>query len=163
MNSLRKIQDVLQKKPIPMGLVYIPSRGATQEELNETEKNISRSLPQEIKLILNKWNGLHLDIINFFGCGNTEGSINNIEENQLENYGYENDLGLLSFADDPSGYLYLIDEAGQIYSFDLKLNKLDSMANSLDEFICEIVFGPRAKDFAGEEWMNDLVKSGLIN
>lgn len=152
MKLIRTLEKVIDSGIIPKGLLYVPSSGASEEEIDMVEKLIDKKLSEFHKAILKRWNGLHLDIINFFGCINVAGSIHSLVENQPSAYELiEIEKAYISFADDPVAYLYIEGEEGDIEIVDIKSGNREHVAHNLEEFICDYVFGSRAEEFAGFE------------
>lgn len=58
----------------------------------------------------------------------------------------------IDFANDPSGFIYGEDVAGNIVSFDSSCGELEIIASGMDDFFCRLVFGKDAEMFAGKEW-----------
>jgi hypothetical protein len=164
MNIVEKLEQVIASNIIGEELLFAPSKGISKEKMLELDIAFNNLLSEDLKSLLRKWNGLHLDIINFFGFGDPlEGSINSMEENQLKNYHVYNYKDFLAFADDPAAYLYLQSPSGEIYTFDLKNSYMDRVSSSLEDFICNYVFGKRAAEFAGDEWFDEVKAAGLID
>jgi SMI1-KNR4 cell-wall len=162
MSPKEKIEIVLSNKKLLGSLVFVPSSGVSDLELAKAEKHVGTILPLSLKNILKCWNGLHLDIINFFGCGEVEDPIHKIEENQPNNYEIYNKNFFVAFGDDPAAFLYLFDKNEKIYSLNLKSSQIEFLSENLEDFICNLVFGERAREFAGEEWEQELIDAGIL-
>ncbi|WP_182871536.1 hypothetical protein, partial [Stieleria mannarensis] len=109
--------------------------------------------------MLQEWNGIGLEIIRFFGCGTNAEEIGRLGEYVVHN----SDMpGVITIGSDASGFAYLEDLSGAVYSLHTGEHRLDLVASDLEEFVCDVVFGSRAEQFAGTDWMDELKEHGLV-
>lgn len=160
-----KIDAALEKKVISKNLSTIPAEGATEDQIMEEEASLSRAFTNQHRTFLRKYNGLNADMINFYGCGNNlEKGISRITEWQFDKYDEEDQdiLQYLIVGDTPSGQMILEDKKGEIYIFAYDGLPIEKTATSLEDFICNYVFGKRAAEFAGDEWLDEVKAAGLL-
>ncbi len=70
--------------------------------------------------------------------------------------------GVVLFGDDPSGFIYGENKYGEILSFDTQSGNVKLIAADMEEFFTELLFGPDAARFAGQEWLEELRAAGLL-
>lgn len=160
MKELEKIQQVISSNLLLKDLCFIPSKGASKEEIAQEETKIGHNFSASHLTFLMKWNGLILDVISFFGCNNTEGAIRSLCDNQFD----FNKHDLLVIASDPAGFLYGYSlKDGQIFSVDSHGGEKKRVASNLEDFICNYLFGSRSGEFGGSSWLEELGNSGVLN
>ncbi len=162
---VNKIDMALEKKVISKNLSTVPEKGATEDQIMKEEAYLSRPFTSQHRTFLKKYNGLNADMINFYGCGNDlKKGISKITEWQFDKYDEENQdlLQYLIVADTPSGQMILEDKNGEIYIFAYDGLPIEKTASSLEDFICNYVFGKRAAEFAGDEWFDEVKAAGLL-
>lgn len=155
------IERVINSKLLTLGLSYIPERGATEEELAILNSSLPRRLSDSHATLLRRWNGLNLDSIRLYGATPTPGELRGLVESQFEEL-TELD-GAIAFGNDPTGFIYCESESGEIVSVDSQTGKVSHQADTLDAFFGQLVFGPRAAEFAGESWLNEIKAAGLLS
>lgn len=160
MNGVAVIEKVLQSPLLSPGLTLVPPDGATDAELAEEEGLLPRPLSEQHRRLLHRWNGIDLEVIRFFGCGQAIEGIGRLSTAQLKP---DSGDGLLVVGSDPSGFIYLETSMGRIYSFDTDGGDLDEDAAGLDDFIGRVVFGKDAASFGGEDWLEALRSAGLVH
>ncbi|WP_010304014.1 SMI1/KNR4 family protein [Candidatus Odyssella thessalonicensis] len=154
----RKINKVVNSGILIKGIYFLPNNGATEEEIKLTNKTLPHSLSLEYQQFLKYWNGINLDIIRLFGCGNVEPPLSNLLENQFD----YNNKGLVIIGSDPAGFLYAENKDGEILSIDTDGGEFHTVADNFTDFICDYLFGVHAHEFAGEDWLNELKDHQLI-
>lgn len=117
---------------------------ASTSELDETESRLGVLLPEALKALLGRWNGASLDVVRFVPCGQLRHEPEGVY-----------------FADDPAGFMYFIQPSGAVLSLDTDDGDTRVVASDVEDFLSGYVFGPRAIDFAGNEWANELAQAGL--
>lgn len=159
MNFLIKVENVLSSNLLINELTFIPQLGAALEQIVNEEKFMIRPLSEQHKELLKKWNGINLDVIQFFGC-DTSQSDAELKNNQ-ELLPREIKKGII-IASDPSGFLYIEDEEGKIFLLDTDGGQISIIASSLEDLICNYIFGNRAEEFGGKEWKRELEENKII-
>jgi hypothetical protein len=154
---VKKILDIKNSSLLHERLYFFSEHGASDEEIENAERSFGYKLDKYYKQILKKWNGLDLHFLRIFSVSESETEVPNIFSNQDE------DLpNMLAFGSDPAGFLYLFDKNGAVYTFDYDGGGLEVTADNLEDFICNYAFGPRAAEFAGEEWLQELKDAGIV-
>lgn len=159
MTPVEIIERVLETQVLKKSLTYIPDTGATLEELTSLSKNLPRELSGSHVCLLGRWNGINLDIVRIFSASSTNTELRSLTESQLGRI--EGVTDAIFFGDDPSGFLYLEDSLGEIYSLDSQSGNVRQVAVNLVDFFARLVFGKDAADFAGDDWHRDLKRVGL--
>jgi len=166
MTAVSKIRELLsprvrQSDLLSENLTVVPSRGATLESLSRLEQELPRPLSESHRALLSLWNGLDLDVVRILGVPPVEDGITPITACQ----GSASEDPLLAasvaFASDPSGFVYFELPDGRVYEWDHDGGDTRIVASNIDEFIDHLVFGGRAAEFAGEEWLVELRALGL--
>lgn len=161
MNFIAILQKVIDSNVLIKELTVVPQNGASNEEIIKEEPFLSRSLSVQHKELLKKWNGINLDVIRFYGCGLEKAGIGSLRNSQKLTPSIIQ-KGII-IGSDPAGFIYIEDEKGSIYSLDTDGGEVLRIASSLEDFICNYLFGKRAKDFGGESWEEELRENGLIS
>lgn len=158
MNIVKKIEKILKTSLLSKGLCYIPAHGASPEAISEEEKILNRSLSETHKEFLSHWDGINLEVVRLFGCKEDK-ETRKLSKNQFELPEKGNPI---FFASEPTGFIYAYDKQENVYSIDTDGWEITKTADSLDEFICDFVFGKRAAEFAGDDWYEEVKAHGLI-
>ena len=160
MNIINKIEDVLISGILNKNLTVVPNKGASIEEINKEEKSLSRVFSQQHRNLLKKWNGIDLEVISFYGCNEPEDTLECLRNNQeLLPSAISKRIIIGS---DPAGFIYIEDESGKFFLLDTDGGEIAEIASSIEDLICNYVFGKRAKEFGGEEWEQELRDNKLI-
>ena len=160
MSAVETIEKALATDLLMDDLTIVPERGADDAEVAVEEGRLSRRLSQQHKRLLSRWNGIGLEVVRFFGCGDSTGEVGRIADFQVAyDFGLE---GVIVIGSDASGFAYLEDGHGRIHSFDTDGGTVKQIANDLDDFLDRVVFGAGAAEFSGEEWLTEVRESGLI-
>jgi hypothetical protein len=167
MTAVSKIRELLSPRVRASGLlirdlIHVPSVGVTPEHLASVEPALPRPLSESHRAILSVWNGIDLDVIRILGIPPVERGILPITKWQ----GFVPDgpefSNAIAFACDPAGFLYVELPDGSVHSSDHDGGGAKRIASSIDEFIEDVIFGKRATEFAGDEWLQELRALGLV-
>lgn len=141
--SLRSfIEQVLTSGLLKPRLVSNPARGASEAELAAVA-----TLPIELREVLRWRNGLDLEVIRLHGAGNAYFRIHDLATG---------DGSVVVFASDPAGFQYFLAEGGAIMCYDHDGGEVTKVAESVEDFLCNYIFGKRAAEFGGKEWASDV-------
>jgi hypothetical protein len=141
------------------GLLYVPAEGATAEMIAEEERAMGRRLSPQHVAVLRRWNGLDLEVLRLYGCGDLPPRIRRLAENQrLDGWEVEGTV----IGSDPAGFMYVEDDAGNILSLDHDGGDIKILAADIDDFFGRLVFGEDAHLFAGDDWKEELRSHGLL-
>lgn len=69
--------------------------------------------------------------------------------------------GMIEFAADYSGSLFLYDDDGAVHAEDVQSGELLYLAPSIPAFIDDFLLGEKGEDFYGEDWVRELKALGL--
>jgi len=160
MSAVTKIQEVLATGLLIPQLTIIPSRGALDEEIRQEEVLLRRRLCFDHVAILRCWNGIALDVVRLFGCGENASNVGRISSSQIKNcVGIE---GAITIGSDAAGFVYLQTCDGHVWVLDSDGGKVEQLADNLDDFFERLVFGQDAISFGGPEWMKELRDAGVV-
>ena len=144
--SLRRfIERVLAADALSAELVSVREPGATDAEIA-----MAPPLPVELRDLLAWHNGLDLDVVRLHGVGNADRKVSRL------------DASAVAFASDPAGFIYLVRDDGVILSVDPDGGERKVVAENVDDFLRGYAFGPRAAEFAGDDWERE-VRSAVGN
>lgn len=160
MNVINKIEDVLISEILNKNLTVVPNKGASIEDIQQEEKLLNKEISQQYKNLLKKWNGIDLEVISFYGCNEPENTLECLRNNQ-ELLPSTIPKGII-IGSDPAGFIYIEDESGKIFLLDTDGGEISEIASSIEDLICNYVFGKKAKEFGGEEWEQELRDNKLI-
>ena len=159
MRTKELIRRILSSGFLSENYIRVPSRGATDLEIADTERQLSHPLSDTFKEVIREWNGLDLDVVRICGVGTPEGA-----HETVLSYRWLFADGSRHFnavASDPSGFVYGELPDGSILEWDHDGGGTEVVATSFEDFICNLVFGARASEFAGEEWLEELRDAGI--
>jgi len=158
------IERVLMARILTPNLTVIPPRGASQADFDEEERSLPRPLSLSMKRLLSMWNGLDLDVVRLYGCGAVVAGIKRLSSHQVPlEPGMLRELSKpIIIGSDPSGFVYIEDDRGQVWCLDTDGGDRNRVADSLDDFFGRVVFGADAETFAGSEWAKVLRDAGLV-
>ena len=157
--AVATIERVLAAGVLEPGLVTVASRGATQDELAAEAATLDRRLSADHRAILERWNGLDLDVVRLYGCGQVENGLRRLAAEQRS---WPELRGMLVFGSDPAGFIYAESESGEVWTVDTKGGGDRPCAPNIGAFITDYVFGSRAASFGGAEWSASLARAGLL-
>jgi hypothetical protein len=149
----KQIPKLLSAELLIRALVVIPSSGAKIEEINAEESKIGLPLSNSYRLFLQRWNGLNLDIMRFFGAGNVVRGIPKLSEQQNV---LDSSEEFIFIASDPAGFVYAENREGHIYSFDHDGGDVEVICQSFDTFVVDYLFGKDSNKFMGDEWQEKI-------
>lgn len=161
MTNIELIEKVISSGLLLQPLTYIPTQGANPSELLMLDDSLPKPMSNAHKTILQKWNGLNLDVIRLYGASPTPGELNGLAESQEGVLISFND-GYIVFGEDPAGFIYLEDGEGRIWSLDSEIQVSSLIARDMDDFFQNYLFGLKGFEFGGENWMQELRSAGLI-
>lgn len=161
MTNIELIEKVLSSGLLLEPLTYIPANGANHIELSVLNDALPKPLSAAHKSILQKWNGLNLDVIRLYGASAISGELKGLTESQ-DNVPISFSDGYIVFGDDPAGFVYLEDDEGRIWSLDTEIQVTSLIAIDMDDFFQNYLFGLKGFEFGGENWMLELRSAGLI-
>ena len=161
MSAVEKIEVVLGTGLLTPQLMIIPARGATDDELRQEEALLGRPLCLDHVAILRRWNGIAMEVVRLFGCGENAGEVGRLSALQIKgDFGVK---GAVVVGSDASGFAYLQAADGRVFSLDTDGGEFKQLAGNLDEFFERLVFGPDAASFAGQDWLAELRDVGIVN
>lgn len=153
------IERVLTSKLLSPNLIVADVSGATPEEILEEESLLNRNLSFQHKHFLERWNGIDLEVIQLFCCGEQTSRLKRLHNEQITNL----QNSYLVIGSDPSGFAYLEKtENLQIFSLDSKSTELSYLATNLDELFEGVIFGEKSGDFLGEDWIGELRSYSIL-
>lgn len=166
MDFIERIKNVIDAGLLDDGFPRIPSEGATDEMIKKEEKKINRPLSKYHKILLKKWNGINLDFIRIYGVHKTENEfINELAKEYKEWFEEiisEIEGNPIFFADDASGTMYFELEDGRIVELDSEFSGLDVITTDMRDFFLNYLFGERANEYLGDEWLQELKDKKII-
>ena len=84
MNAVERIRAVIQAGVLCPELTLIPRQGATDYEIRHEESLVGRPLCADHREILRHWNGIGLEVIRLFGCGESTDEIGRLSAFQID-------------------------------------------------------------------------------
>ena len=153
------IEKIIESEILITSLTFIPEKGATPDEIKQEELIIGKKFSIYHKSFLEKWNGIDLDVIRVYCCGNSSDRLNRIADEQFEEL---TSKGFTAIGSDPAGFIYLENEKAEIHSFDTDGGEIEFQAKNLDFFFTDLVFGQNADKFLGEDWKEVLRSHNLL-
>ncbi len=166
MNFIERIESIINSGLLNDGFPRIPRKGATDKMIEEEEKKLNRPLSNHHKQLLKKWNGINLDFIRIYGVHKTENEFIKelaIEyEEWIEEIINEIEGNPIFFADDVGGFMYFELEDGRIVQLDPEFTGLYPIASDMRDFFLNYLFGERANEYLGDEWLEKLKIKNII-
>jgi hypothetical protein len=159
MEMIETIERVIKTRILKESLTLIPDKGASLDNIAEEEALVGRKFSIYHKLFLEKWNGIDLEIIRIYCCATPVNRLKRISDEQFKEL-ISN--GLMVIGSDPSGFVYLENDKAEIYSLDTDGSEIEFLANNLDIFFADLIFGQNANKFLGDEWKKELINKGII-
>jgi SMI1-KNR4 cell-wall len=156
---IETIEKVIEARVLIESLMLVPDKGATSDEIKQEELLIGVTFSKYYKSFLERWNGIDLDIIRIYGCGDSLNRIRRISNEQTEELALQK---LIVFGSDPSGFIYVENEKGEIFSFDSDGGELEFLSKNLNIFFADLVFGKDSNRFMGDDWKKELLEKGVI-
>ncbi len=144
MNYRELVDRLLSHRLINHVLVELSSPAATEFEIEAAEHQLGSSLDPGLVEFYSYWNGAGLDVINISST------------KQLKNCS----SGIV-FASDPSGFVYYFAPTGHVVEEDSDSGESRIVALDFRDFLLGLVFGARAEEFMGVEWLNELRRAEI--
>jgi hypothetical protein len=145
MTTIETIQRVLASRILSEELTVVPLRGASPAALSHASQSFGR-LDPALAAILQCWNGIDLDVVRVHGLGVVDPGIRHVEAVN----------GAIVFASDPAGFRYALQDDGRVVAIDHDGGDVRVVADGVDDFFQDLVFGNRAAEFGGPEWAKDV-------
>lgn len=158
-SAVQVITRALDSGVLAPDLSYVPAEGASAEMIAKEERALGRRLSPQHVAVLRRWNGLDLEVLRLYGCGDVPPRIRRLAENQWPD---EWPVEGIIIGSDPAGFMYLEDSAGNILSLDHDGGEVKTLASGVDDFFGRLVFGEDAHLFAGDDWKEELRSHGLL-
>ena len=158
MMAIAAIERALASAVLTKTLVVVASRGAMASELGSEQVLLGRVLSNLHRVLLERWNGLDLDVIRLYGVGSTEPGIRCLRAEQRD---WPELDGSLVVGSDPAGFMYLERPTGEIWTLDTDGGHEAVVAENIDALFSKYVFGSDAVLFGGEEWAEQLLRAGV--
>jgi len=155
------IWSVLQTQVLTPVLVVVPPSGATAEQINAEEHLLGMPIAAEYRQLLASWNGIDLDVLRFYGCGQTHPGMGRLFERQIRDRSGSAEGGLV-IGSDPAGFVYIQNLDGRILTLDTDGGEIRLSAENLADFLGRLVFGKDAAEFGGPDWEATIRQNGLL-
>jgi len=160
-----RIRKVINSGILESGFPRIPSNGASEAMIKKEEEKLPRKLSLQHKEFLKNWNGANLDFIRVLGTHPVESEF--MEELAKENKEWEDvkkEVGENSiyFANDITGFMYFELEDGSIVYLDTDGGEIKKVADDMNDFFLNYIFGKRADEYGDTEWLDELKEAGII-
>jgi len=166
MDFIERIKNIINSGVLDDGFPRISSEGATDDMIEKEEKKLNRSLSNYHKQFLRRWNGANLDFIRVYGVHKTENEFIKELAKEYEEWIEEiiSDIegNPIFFADDASGTMYFELEDGRIVELDPEFTGLNVIAEDMQDFFLNYLFGERANEYMGDEWKQKLKDASII-
>lgn len=138
------VERLLDARVLKPALVELPRKAATTSELAAVRQRLGPLIDAGLLEFYAQWNGADLDAIRVYDTA------------QLRK-----DAHGLVFGCDASGFVYRFDGAGRVTREDTDGSGRAVVAKDFRDFIFGYVFGPRAREFAGDAWVRSLQGAGI--
>jgi len=156
MDLLSLVQKAIDSGLLAKALVFLPASGAPTGAVANLERSLDRRLSPGYVEFLARWNGADLDVIRVHGVGADGSGIPNARPLSAK------DSASLVVASDPSGFIYVEAADHSIHSVDHDGGATKVLAPDFVTFMTEFVFGSRAAQFLGEDWLRELKAKGFV-
>ena len=165
MEFIERLKKVVDSGILSEGLSDISKQNATQNMIDKEEECLPRKLSHYHRKFLETWNGSNFDFIRVYGVGKTENefikSLCN-EHKEWEEIIEEVEKESIFFADDISGFMYFELKDFTIVQLDTDGGGIEKVADDMNDFFLNFVFGKRAYEYAGDDWLQELVDAKII-
>lgn len=160
MRTNERIRRVLASGLLRKDLTRLPTHGASVVEIAETESQLAHPLSDAFKGVVREWNGLDLEVVRVCGVGRPDDGFDAV----LSYWWLAAAVGprFNAVASDPDGFVYGEQADGSILQWDHDGGGNEVVAPSFEDCICGLVFGERAAEFSGEEWLAGLRGYSII-
>ena len=160
MSAVDRIRAVLDARLLLPELTIVPTRGATDDELQAEESLLGRRFCEDHALLLKAWNGIALEVVRFFGCGVLARDVGRLLDLQLK--AVDIAAGAIVIGSDASGFVYFQLCDGRVFTMDTDGGEIEESASNLDDFVERLVLGPDAALFAGQDWLDQLRTASIV-
>jgi len=109
---------------------------------------------------MKKWNGMNLDVIRLYGCGDVHPELKRLSASQSGVLA--EGAGNIVFGDDPSGFMCAEKGDGIILSVQVSTGEVKEVAFDIDDLFERYIFGKDVKEFGGEDWVEELLEAGVL-
>lgn len=161
MSAVDIISRVISAGVLSESLTYVPKGGASNDDIKFVESKLRRKISEQHRILLERWNGINLDVVRVYGATATKGELKGILDVQ-EMLDHEAGERLTAFCESPAGMIYFEDADGSILMLDLDGDGVERVASGINDFFDRFVFGRDAAQFAGSEWFNELKEGGVL-
>lgn len=160
MSAVTIIEKAISSGVLLEDMMVVPRIGSSDSDIKQEEKGLPRPLSKSHISFLKKWNGINLDVVRLYGCGNVHEELKRLSSSQS---GVLSELeACIVFGDDPAGFMYAEKDNGSILSVQTSNSEIKEIAQNMDDFFERLVFGKDAKEFAGEDWEEELTDAGML-
>jgi len=169
MGFIERIKEVIESGVLLEDLMTIPLAGATDMMIDEEENVLPRPLSKYHRAFLQSWNGADMDKIRVHGVGKTEEFIKPLSrEHQewdeiIDEVARKLENKVILFADDPAGFMYFELENGPIIQLDTDGGATEVIAENMSDFFLNYLFGKRANEYAGDDWLQELIDAKIVS
>jgi len=165
MEFIDRLEKVIGSGILNQGFPRISKNGATEAMIESEEKNLSRPLSEQHKALLRKWNGSNFDFIRVLGTHPVENDfLKELAKEYIEWKEIVDEVGdkAIYFANDITGFMYFELEDGTIVLLDTDGGGIRKKAEDMNDFFLNFLFGERADEYAGSEWLDELKEYGIV-
>lgn len=165
MEFIDRLEKVIESGILNQGFPRISKNGATDEMIKNEEKKLSRPLSEQHKALLRRWNGSNFDFIRVLGTYPVKNDfLEELAKEYVEWKEIVDEVGnkVIYFANDVSGFMYFELEDGSIIDLDNDGGGIDKVAEDMNDFFLNYLFGARADEYAGMEWLQELQDAGIV-
>lgn len=160
MRAVTVIEKAISSNVLLEDMTVIPRLGSNDSDIQREEFFLPRPLSNKHVALLKKWNGINLDVIRLYGCGNVHEELKSLSSCQT---GVLSELeGNVVFGDDPAGFMYAEKDDGTILSVQTSSGEIKEIAQNMDDFFERLIFGKDARKFAGKDWEEELVDAKIL-
>ena len=158
--SIEVIERVLNSGLLTDVLTLIPDDGASAEQIAGEQRHLALPLCDEHLQLLRRWNGLDLEVVRIYGCGDACPERLRLRHCQLVHSQFDSPMNAVG--SDPSGFVYFQDASCAIWQLDTDGGGVQKVASDLTDFLCRVVFGRDGADFGGNDWLSELRDVGIV-
>lgn len=159
MSAISIVEKVLSSELLNSNLILVPDSAVLSEEIEKEESLLNRTFSLQHKKFLQRWNGIDLEVIRLYCCGNQKERLRRLADEQISSL----NQSFLVIGSDSSGFVYLERNTDfQIFVFDTQSDEIKYLADNFDDLFEKVVFGEEAKEFLGEDWFNELRFNGVF-
>lgn len=160
MNAVEIIEKVLAADGLKKTMFTVPEAGVSREVLAQLSSPLARPLSEQHMRILERWNGINLDVIRVGGVNSSDRGIGDLMSEGFQSFAPA--PGFVAFGSNFVGFVFVEAEDGSIWSADTDGDALTYLADDMDDFFVRLVFGKDAAEFMTEDWLADLQAAGIV-